>query len=129
MGYLAQGAKGVGLAGAGQSEGQDVDAAFQLLPHGQGERPPRSCQRPGLPATMRPASFLFQYLPRASPWVKRATDWAPMVGSLNWPHNDAFLHLRHATTRLTEQAVDSGPASQTRPAPDTLGSAKSRTSA
>ena len=42
---VAQGAKGVGLAGAGQSEGQDVDAALdeaalgqmiQLLPHGQG---------------------------------------------------------------------------------------------
>ena len=42
---VAQGAKGVGLAGAGQSEGQHVDAAIheaalgqmiQLLPHGQG---------------------------------------------------------------------------------------------
>ena len=44
---VAQGAPGVGLAGAGQSEGQDVDAALdeaalgqmiQLLPHGQGMR-------------------------------------------------------------------------------------------
>ena len=107
---MAQGAQGVGLAGAGQPEGQHVDAALhkaalgqvvQLLPHGQGyavlleDFPGLARGQPGLPAQPVDApvaailSFLFQHLQesmgRASPCpaaVKRATDWAPMVGSL-----------------------------------------------
>ena len=49
---------------------------------------------------------------RASPCpaaVKRATDWAPMVGSLNWPHNWPMrscitLVSRHAHTPAADQA-------------------------
>ena len=80
---VAQGAPGVGLAGAGQPEGQHVDAALdeaalgqmiQLLPHGQGYAvvlegfPGLARGQPGLPAQPADApvaailSFLFQYL-------------------------------------------------------------------
>ena len=62
---VAQGAQGMGLAGAGQSEGQDVDAVFhkaalgqlvQLLPQRQGHPvvlegfPGLARGKPGLPA-------------------------------------------------------------------------------
>ena len=55
--------------------------------------------QPGLPAQPVDASvaailsFLLQYLQESCQGIavssggERATDWAPMVGSLNWPHN------------------------------------------
>ena len=119
---VAQGAQGVGLAGAGQSEGQHVDAVFhkaalgqvvQLLPQRQGhpmvleEPAPASAgvsqvlpegsldsRRSWLMRRWRRSSAscssTSSRVARASPWpaaVKRATDWAPTVGSLNWPHS------------------------------------------
>ena len=80
---VAQGTEGVGLAGAGQSEGQDIDAALyeaalgqaiQLLSPGQGQTvmleglPGLARGQPGLPAKPGDATmaavlrFLFQDL-------------------------------------------------------------------
>ena len=80
---VAQGAQGVGLAGAGQSEGQHVDAALdeaalgqvvQLLPQRQGDTvmleglPGLAGRQPGLPAQPVDApvaavlGFLLQHL-------------------------------------------------------------------
>ena len=111
---VAQGAERVGLAGAGQPEGQHVDAALhkaalgqlvQLLPQRQGDsvvlegfpglaEGSRDSRRSRLMRRWRRSSAscssTSRKVARASPWpaaVKRATDWAPMVGSLNWPHS------------------------------------------
>ena len=107
---MAHGTKRVGLAGAGQSEGQDIDAAVhevavgqlsQLLLQSQGHtvvleglpglaagsldavrsRPMRRCRR-----SSASCSSTSRKVERASPWpavVKRDTDCAPMVGNRN----------------------------------------------
>ena len=115
---VAQGAPGVGLAGAGQPKSQHVDASLhkaaldqlvQLLPHGQGyavvlEEPdpvktgvsqvlPEGSLDSRRSRLMRrwrrfsaSCSSTSRNMGRASPCpaaVKRATDWAPTVGSLN----------------------------------------------
>ena len=119
---VAQGAPGMGLAGARQSEGQHVDAALdeaalgqmiQLLPQRQGH--PSVLEEPAPVKTgvsqvlpegsldsrrsrlMRrwrrssaSCSKTSRKVAKASPCpaaVKRVTDWAPTVGSLNWPHS------------------------------------------
>ena len=105
---MAQGAQGVGLAGAGQPEGQDVDAALdeaalgqmvQFLAQRQGDPivlegfPGLARGQPGLPAQSGDAarssascSRTSRKVGKASPWpaaVKRATVSAATVGSLN----------------------------------------------
>ena len=115
---VAQGAERVGLAGAGQPEGQHVDAALdeaalgqmvKLLPKCQGDpvvleepAPVKTGVSQVLPEgsldsrrsrlmrrwrrSSASCSSTSRKVARASPWpaaVKRATDWAPMVGSLN----------------------------------------------
>ncbi len=115
---VAQGTPGVGLAGAGQSEGQHVDAALheaalgqmiQLLAQRQGDpvvleepAPVKTGVSQVLPEgsldsrrsrlmrrwrrSSASCSSTSKKVGRASPWpaaVKRCTDWAPAVGSLN----------------------------------------------
>ena len=111
---MAHGAQCVGLAGAGQSEGQDVDASLHKVAVGQLAQLLLQCQghtvvleglpslaggQPGcgaqpadaaLPAVLGLLLQHFQQGLRASPCpaaVNRETDCAPMVGNRNWWHS------------------------------------------
>ena len=110
---VAQGAERVGLAGAGQSEGQHVDAVFHEVALGQLVQLPRrqghAIMLEGLPSLARgefgrltqaveaPVAailgLLFQHLQEGGQSIAVAslgetgTGWAPVVSILNWRHN------------------------------------------
>ena len=122
---VVQGAQGVGFAGAGQSEGQDVDAVLhetalgqmvQLLAQRQGhpvvleglpglaQRQPGFTKQPDDASLAAVLGLLLQRLKQgrpASPWpasVKREVVSAATVGSLNWWHS---WPMRSCTTRVS----------------------------